>query len=327
MNSGVQASRFAKRVMQTRRAFVNWRSVLVEMAWEKVGRGPGELTFETRSGLRVCCPNVPGARVPIYEIFAEDCYHFEWFLGPLGQRPLQVLDVGGQVGTFACRLAQIHPLANIRSFEPSPTSASFLRRNVWRNNFDDRIKVVQLALASAEGTAEFDDNGAGSGENSLSSRPADGRAHGSTITVPTTTFDTVIAAMDQPAEFVKIDCEGGEYDLVYGSSQTSWSSVRRLVIEYHPVPGQRWDELRAWFAGVGLTVQLEEVSGEVGVAWLSRDPLVPLTTPAEALSTRSLRWSYWRRSSIASSALTFTLISLTSAVLLWRRPRDRQSER
>jgi FkbM family methyltransferase len=245
------------------------------MAREKVGRGPETLTFNTREGLVIECPNQAGARVPIYEIFAEDCYHFEWFLGPLAGQPLQVLDIGGQIGTFACRLAQLEPKATIRTYEPSPTSASALRGNVERNHFGDRITVVEEALAATVGTAELDDNEGGSGTNSLVS--AQGTS-GSTITVATTTFDAAVAALPGPPNVVKIDCEGGEYDLVSASSPESWTAVERLVIEYHKVPGHSWAELQTWFGGVGLSVQHTEPLGEgLGVVWLSREPLGRLT--------------------------------------------------
>jgi FkbM family methyltransferase len=262
------------RVLQTPKAFSNWPVVLLDMAREKVGQGPPTLTFNARSGLRMQCPNVPGARVPLYEIFAEDCYHFSWFLGSLNRQPLQVLDIGGQVGTFSCRLAQLQPQAKITTYEPSPTTAEYLRGNVARNGFAGRVNVVEAALAATEGTAEFDDNGAGSGENSLVSSA---RGTVGTVTVQTTTFDKAVAAAGAPIDFVKMDCEGGEYDLVYASSPSNWESVQRLVIEYHDVAGQSWDELRGWLEKVGLTVQREEPIGNgLGVAWMSRTPLGPL---------------------------------------------------
>jgi FkbM family methyltransferase len=258
-------------VFQTPKAFSNWPTVLMDMAREKMAKGPSTLTFVARSGLRMECPNVPGARVPLYEIFAEDCYHFDWFLGPLAGHPLRVLDIGGQVGTFSCRLAQLQPQAVIRTYEPSPATAGFLRRNVERNGFSDRVTVLQAALAASVGTAEFDDNGAGSGQNSLVSGA---RGTVGTVTVETTTFDAAVHSA--PVDLVKMDCEGGEYDLVYASSPESWASVQRLVIEYHVVAGQSWDELRSWFEKVGLTVQYEDSHGGLGVAWMSRDPLPAL---------------------------------------------------
>jgi FkbM family methyltransferase len=261
-----------RRVVQTPRAFTNWPTVLSDLGRGSIRRGPTELTFVTRNGQRISCPNVPGARVPVYEIFAEDCYHLRWFLGSLLDSPLEVVDIGGHVGTFACELARVHQGARIRSFEPSPTTASYYRRNIEQNHLTDRVSVAELAVAAEDGWAEFADNGGASGMNSLVRSRA--VAEASTVRVRTTTFDEVVAASPEPVGFVKIDCEGGEYDLVYGSSPESWQSVQRVVIEYHDVPGQSWDELRGWLADRGLTVVRQEaVTERLGTAWLSRTPL------------------------------------------------------
>jgi FkbM family methyltransferase len=265
-----------KRVVQSPTAFSNWPKVLTDMALGSVGRGPESLSFATRTGLRIDCPNVPGARVPVYEIFAEDTYRMDWFLGTLRDRPIQVIDIGGHVGTFACRLAQLHPGATIRTFEPSPTTARYLRRNVEQNGLSGRVTVFERALAAARGFAELEDNGGGSGLNGLVSA-GHASAVGTSTRVETVAFDEVVADGAAPVDLLKIDCEGGEYDLVYGSSPASWASVQRVVLEYHEVPGQTWPKLRDWFAGVGLNVVRHLPSSEyLGAAWLSREPLPAL---------------------------------------------------
>lgn len=260
----------ARRLVQTPRTFANWPQVLRDMALGRAGYGPRELTFRTRSGMLINTPNRPGARVPVYEIFADDTYRLQWFLGPLLQRPIQVLDIGGHVGTFACRVAQLHPLARVRAFEPSATTAAFLRRNAAQNGLGDRVQVVTAALAGRSGVALFDDNGAGSGLNGLA---ATGHATGTRVEVPTIGFDEAVTTAPAPVDVVKIDCEGGEYELVLGSSPASWMSVQRVVIEHHPVAGHSWRELRDWFAAVGLALQDIDEVGVHGCAWLSRDPL------------------------------------------------------
>ena len=272
----------AKRVAQTPKAFVNWPTVLKDLAAEKLGRGPEELHFQTRGGLKINTPNRPGARVPIYEIFAEDCYRLNWFVGGLADHAFNVVDIGGHVGTFACRLAQLFPQATIHSFEPSATTAEFYRRNVEQNGFGGRVIVAQKAVAREEGIAIFDDNGAGSGTNGLvkdGSRLVDvdyNHASGRTVEVATVGFDAVMADFDGPVEVVKIDCEGAEYDLIYGSKPETWDPVRRLVLEYHEVDDNSWDELKAYFAARGLNVvRHEPVNDRLGTAWLSRDPLGP----------------------------------------------------
>lgn len=260
-----------RRIAETPRAFSNWLPVFRDMALGGVGRGPETLKFVTRSGVRIDAPNRPGARVPVYEIFAEDCYKLRWFLGPLLQRPIQVIDIGGHIGTFSTSLALLHPDARISAFEPSPTTSGFLRRNVEQNGFADRVTVYERALAGSSGLADFADNGGGSGLNGL---VAAGRTtNGPATQVRTTTFDEAVAAAAAPVDFVKIDCEGGEYDLVLNSAPQSWSNVHRVVIEFHPVPGHSWDELRDYFAACGLDVVHEDSAAGYGCVWLSREPL------------------------------------------------------
>lgn len=265
----------AKRVGQTTRTFRNWGPLLTQMAAERVGRGSAELTFRTRTGPALSCPNVPGARLPLYEQFADDCYRLAWVLAPLQGRPISVLDVGAHIGSFATNVVTLHPQARVDCYEPSPESARYLRRNVTQNELGDRITVHELALADKEGTALLDDNSGGSVHNGLmreDHRLVDGADALDTrhaIEVPTTTFDIAVAAA--APELVKMDCEGGEYALVYASSPESWASVQSVVMEYHPVAGESWDELRDWFAGVGLeVVKHDPLAPGLGTAWLRR---------------------------------------------------------
>jgi FkbM family methyltransferase len=270
LNTSQRARYQARRLVQTPRTFANWPRVLADMARQPFGKGPQDLTFRTRDGVTIVCPNQRGARVPVYEIFAEDCYQLEPFLGPLMERPVQVLDVGGHIGTFSCRLTQLHPKASVMTYEPSAVTADYLRRNIAQNKVADRVQVFESALAAKTGTVLFSDNGAGSGLNSLAS------GHGSEgveTEVPAISFDDAVAGAPAPVDVVKIDCEGGEYDLVLGSSPESWASVQRVVIEFHPVPGHDWDELRERFEAVGLHVQQESKLGGYGCVWLSREPL------------------------------------------------------
>lgn len=243
------------------------------MSLERLGRGPDELTFVTRSGQRISCPNRPGARVPIYEVYAEDTYQLRTFLGPMLGKALRVVDIGAHVGAFACQLAALSPLARIECFEPSASTAGYLRRNAAQNGLADRITVDERAVSATAGWAEFVDNGAGSALNSLldtAPDPTDGPP--AATRVQTTTFDDVAAGRDQPVDLVKLDCEGGEYDAVLNSSQSSWNSVARVVLEYHPSSHHDLAELQNWFASCGLKLVRHEPSApRQGTAWLSRE--------------------------------------------------------
>jgi FkbM family methyltransferase len=174
-------------------------------------------------------------------------------------------------------VATLHPQSRLECFEPSAETARYLRRNVEQNGLGERINVHEVALADKEGTALLDDNDGGSVHNGLIQQDrrlvdgvdALGRRHA--VEVPTTTFDAAVAAAPAPPDVVKMDCEGGEYALVYGSAPELWESVTHVVMEYHPVEGESWEKLRAWFADAGLhVVRHESDRPGLGTAWLTR---------------------------------------------------------
>ena len=221
---------------------------------------------------------MPGARLPLYEQFADDCYDVAWLLGRQTEKPLQVLDVGAHVGAFATHLAGSRPDVRVECYEPSPESARFLRGNVAANGLGERVRVYEQAMSAQAGTALLDDNSGGSVHNGLVTEDhrlvdgADGLGARRTISVTTTTFDDAVGAARAPFDVVKMDCEGGEYGLVYASSPHHWLSVQRVVMEYHPVTGESWPQLRSWFAEVGPHVVREKSEDPgLGTAWLARD--------------------------------------------------------
>src|SRR5205085_3584275 len=127
--------------------FSNWPSLLTGVVRQKLGRGPDELVFKTRSGQLIVAPNVPGARVPVYEQFAEHGYELEWFLEAFRGEPVSAIDIGGHIGTFALDLLAVLPEATVVCYEPSSATIPFLKRNVTANGQDDHVVVVEAAVA------------------------------------------------------------------------------------------------------------------------------------------------------------------------------------
>ncbi len=255
-------SRAAHRVGQTLSGFRNGGSVLAQMA-----RGRDELVFQVDDSLTVTCPNVAGARVPVYEIFVEDAYRLRWFTGDLND--IQALDIGGHIGCFSLAFATLHPTARVQTFEASPSTYAFTRRNVDGNGLTDRVTVENIAVSDSNGTLAFADNGGGSGLNGVT---APSGTH--VIDVPCITFADALSRAGGQVDVVKIDTEGAEYDIVLGSEPTDWKDVQRVVLEYHDVPGRSWSELEQFFAEAGLhPVRQEAVTPQLGTAWLSRSPI------------------------------------------------------
>lgn len=254
----------ARRVRQTL-AFANGPKVLLDLASARTPWRRTELTFRTRGGSVVSCPNVAGARLAVYEHFVEDLYQLGTLLDGI-ESPV-VLDLGGQVGAFAVAVAARYPDAVVHVYEASPSTAEWLRRNVAANQLDGRVHVHAEAVAGESGTIAFTDNGEASVHNGLTAP----EGSGTTVNVPAVTFAQAVAAAGGRADVVKADIEGAEYDMVLASTAADWAGVQRIVMEYHPVAGHSWAELEAFFAEAGLQVtHRDPITDGLGTVWLSR---------------------------------------------------------
>lgn len=256
----------ARRVRQTMTAFQNGPQLLSGII-SRPGR-PRDLVFRVDDRLSVLCPNKPGARVPVYEVFAEDTYRLPWFTGDLGDDPVAV-DIGAHIGCFSLAFAAQHSQGRIEAFEASPSTAYYLERNVERNGLSAQVRCHREAVAGASGMLEFADNSGGSSLNGLTAPQGAKR-----IQVPCVSIADAFDRAGTKVSVVKIDTEGAEYDMVLGSQTDEWSDVRRVVMEYHDVPGHSWSELEEFFVKAGfLTVAHEPVSLRQGTVWLSREVL------------------------------------------------------
>lgn len=252
-----------RRIRQTAQ-FGNPVRILADLALSRTPWRRDELHFDLPGGGSIVAPNNPGARVPVYEIFVEDVYDFPVLTR--GLRPdAVVLDIGGHIGCFSVGLGRTMAGATVHTYEASPVTVQWTRRNVADNGLADRVHVNHCAMSDHEGTLDFADNGRGSGLNGITA-PA-----GSVVTaVPCITFDEAVRRAGGTVDLVKIDTEGAEFDIVLASAPESWAGVRRVVLEYHDVPGRTSGELEAFFAQTGLTVSHRVGDDRVGGLWLER---------------------------------------------------------
>ena len=149
-----------------------------------------------------------------------------------------VLDIGANVGDWTLPLAlAVGPRGKLLAFEPVPYLAQALVKTA-RINRHDWVEVLELALSSTDGTAEFSVERANSGGSRL------GRVAGdfSQITVRTARLDSVLASRTDidRIDFVKIDVEGFEEQVLQGARETFARFRPALLFESgFESPGQR----------------------------------------------------------------------------------------
>jgi FkbM family methyltransferase len=256
----------ARRVQQTFTVFRNGHHVL----WDLTRRSP-ELKFQTRSGLTMFAPNVPGARFPVYETHGDDVYRLGDLLAGLGDAPV-VLDIGSHIGSFAIALAAASPGAVVHAYEASPSTAKWLSRNVKANGYTERVHVHAEAVSNHHGSLSIVDNGQASAHNGLTAPTGSGAV----VQVPCVTFAEALHRAGGHIDLVKLDAEGSEYDIILSSNPAHWRTVQQVVMEYHPVAGRSLDAIADFLERTGIDlVRQEPILQGLGSAWFSRRPEQP----------------------------------------------------
>ncbi len=144
---------------------------------------------------------------------------------------MTVLDVGANFGYFSLLLADLIGNDGRQiAVEPNPQVAAKLRKTLALNGFDGRTRVEEVALSrNPDGEVSF----AVSQMNPGGSRivPRGTRREGSeTITVRSTNIDTMCAKLDR-VDFIKIDAEGAEGDILEGMKETIARHRPMLLME------------------------------------------------------------------------------------------------
>jgi FkbM family methyltransferase len=165
------------------------------------------------------------------------------------------LDVGANVGAYSLLLGQwVGPAGKVFAFEPAPTPFNGLVRHVRLNHLERIVHPVPSAVGVAQSTAPLV-LASTAGESRLATSAED--QHG-TIDVPVTSLDTFCMAEQIAPDFIKVDVEGAELDVLRGARETIRRGRGRLAlfVEMHPsvwpTIGVTKADVLAEFASQGL---------------------------------------------------------------------------
>ncbi len=124
-----------------------------------------------------------------------------------------VLDIGANFGWYALHIAGSRPGCRILSFEPIPSSFSFLNRNIELNGISN-IETFNFGFSDQSGTVPFYFDKTLSVNAGMANHAAEGASE--EISCRTETLDAFLDGNQLEAGFVKCDVEGAELKVFRG---------------------------------------------------------------------------------------------------------------
>lgn len=206
-----------------------------------------------------------------YETWSKKDYDIPGFTLAPG---MTVVDVGANQGYFSLYAASKG--ATVYAFEPCRENFEMLKWNVENNGFGDRVKIFNAAVTGRQGQVPlfvFEDT---SGEIDLatvttSNRYVDG-ARVQTRCTESMTLDSLINDLRiSICDFLKMDCEGAEYEILRSTSRHSFRKIARIAMECHD---HRIEEAATILRNAGFETVCEG-SGWLGILTATKRQVVP----------------------------------------------------
>ena len=140
-----------------------------------------------------------------------------------------IVDIGAHVGYFTIYAANLAKKGKIISYEPSKSSFLILEKNIKINKFSN-VKLENLAVSKIHGKAWLYTDNMDEISNSLYNLNKNFEVQ----EVETITLSDIFLkyGLDE-IDFLKMDCEGAEYDIILNSPKSILNKIKKMSIEIH----------------------------------------------------------------------------------------------
>jgi FkbM family methyltransferase len=152
---------------------------------------------------------------------------------------MRIIDIGAYIGDTALLFIR-GGAKEVCAVEPSPANVELLKINIEQNHFSDKVHLFPVAISDQDGTMRFAIDEENPDTHHLSALsesiiPLQGRWRNiRTVEVTAWTFERLLRELGwETIDFVKVDCEGGEYPLFLQTSPELLRKVKTYYVEYH----------------------------------------------------------------------------------------------
>jgi len=176
--------------------------------------------------------NCEGEIESVHEVFDDLVYKPSWFNFDL-MKVKTVVDVGALIGSFTLWAQEQWPNAIINAYEPDPESFEYLKKNIeWVKS--KKILAFNSAVWSENKQLTLHRFANTPGNNTVvyEKRPFTSETE-ELLKINTRKISDVIKEIGGKIDFLKLDCEGSEYNILYSLSRSELKKIKFMVIEFH----------------------------------------------------------------------------------------------
>lgn len=194
------------------------------------------------------------------ETLFDDCYKID----QNEFEPKIVIDIGAAFGDYSVYMAKKNPHSTVYAFEPGTDSFSLLEQNIKMNKLKN-IVPINKAVASYTGKISFSTHSLAVQHSTTHISSSDERVKKvDCISLE----DFFIQERIEMCDILKLDCEGGEFDILLHLHPHVFSKINALVFEYHDsFTTHSHDELTRLLRKIGYQVrtQVNGIHSNIGI--------------------------------------------------------------
>ena len=138
-----------------------------------------------------------------------------------------VIDIGAQIGVFSVFASKIASEGRVLSFEPFDENYGMLQKNIKLNE-SRNVSPFKLGVAEKSGERELYISSENTGGHSFYDK------EDKKIKIKTTTLQKIFEDNQiSKCDFLKLDCEGAEYEILLSAPSKYLQRIKSISMEYH----------------------------------------------------------------------------------------------
>lgn len=163
-----------------------------------------------------------------------------------------VIDIGANIGVFSIFTAKAANKVKVFAYEPTPDVFRRFVKNIKINNLEGNIFPFQLGVTGETGERELFFYSGGSIGNTLTpSKDNFSIYKRDSVIIKTITLKDIFNDNNlDKCDFLKINCEGAEYEILFNTPVKYFKKIGSIVMNYH----QGFEEIISFLEKIGFVV-------------------------------------------------------------------------